>query len=592
MPGMKTQKKIRKRAAPEAAPAATPRASRRWWYVAGICALAFAGFQAYGSVLNGPFVFDDGALPFRMPNFKSNMLDWIGFNRPLLMLTYWVNYQISTTDTFWYHVYNVFFHICGSLLVFLIVRRMLSFAQARTGASDDTGKLLLSAFAAGVFLLHPVNTESVAYVASRSEALSVMLLLAALALFICRKSTAVTWPVAIGVLLLYGAAVSVKEHTVALIAVLLLTDYFWNPGFSFSGIRKNWRLYIPVALMAGAGAVFVFKVLARANTAGFNVKDFTWYQYFFTQCRVFFLYLRLFVFPVNQNADYAFPVSYTVTDHGAVIGLVVILALAALAIVYRRRFPLASYGFFIYLVLLAPTSSFIPIQDLVAERRLYLPMIGLLLILTDLLQRLPIERKVLAGAMAAVLILAGVLTYQRNTVWTSDVALWQDTVEKSPQKARAHFQLAYAYQFEANQCERAVQEYAAVDRIAGPAYERRYALLVDWAEALECAGKVDDALDKLRMAAVVEPGAHVFEEIGMMCAKHDRFPAALEAFQTAEKYDPNYPLLWANRGALYEKMRQYPQAIANYTRALQLDKSIQVAAAGLARSQRAVGVAR
>src|SRR5262249_39117175 len=145
----------------------------------------------------------------------------------------------------------------------------------------------------------------------------------------------------------------------------------------------------------------------------------------------------------------------------------------ALAIVYRRRFPLASYGFFVYMVLLAPTSSFVPIQDPVAERRLYLPMIGLLLILTDLLQRVPLERKILAGTMAAVLFLAGVLTYQRNEIWTSDVALWQDTVTKSPQKARAHFQLAYAYHFEANQCERSLPEYAAVDRIAGPAYDRR-----------------------------------------------------------------------------------------------------------------------
>ena len=312
-------------------------------------------------------------------------------------------------------------------------------------------------------------------------------------------------------LLLYGAAVSVKEHTVALIAVLLLTDYFWNPGFSLAGIRRNWRLYVPVALGAGAGTVLVWRVLSRATTAGFNIKDFTWYQYFFTECRAFFLYLRLFFLPVNQNADYMFPISRTITDHGAIFGLIgILLLIAPGASASAAGIRLASYGFFVYLALLAPTSSFVPIQDAVAERRLYLPMIGMLFMLTELLQRLPVRRRVLAGAMAVVLLVAGVLTYERNRVWTSDVALWQDTVQKSPQNARAHFQLAYAYHFEANRCELALPEYAAVDRIAGPGYDRRYSLLIDWAEAYECAGQVDEALAKLRQAATLEPGAHVY----------------------------------------------------------------------------------
>ena len=542
-------------------------------------------------MLNGPFVFDDSYLPFRVPNFPNDLRFWIGANRPLLMLSYWLNFQISATDTLWYHIYNVLLHIANSFLVFLIVRKVLSFPAAQEGLRPDEARnLLLSVFSAGVFLLHPVQTESVAYVASRSETLSVFFFLAAFALFLYRNSVAVSWRIAIGVLLLYGAAVSVKEHTVALIAVLLLTDYFWNPGFSLAGIRKNWRLYIPVALGACAGTVLVWRVLSRASTAGFNIKEFTWYQYFFTECRAFFLYLRLFFLPVNQNADYMFPISRTITDRGAIFGLLGILLLIALAVRFRRRYRLASYGFFVYLALLAPTSSFVPIQDAVAERRLYLPMIGMLIMLAELLQRLPVQRRVLAATMAVALVLAGAFTYERNRVWTSDVALWQDTVRKSPQNPRAHFQLAYAYHFEANRCELALPEYAAVDRIAGPAYDKRYSLLIDWAEAYECAGQVDEALAKLRQAATLEPGAHVYEEIGTISAKHDRFDEALDAFAIAEKIDPNYALTYANRGALYEKMKQYLPAIENYKRALALDGSIQAAAAGLARAQQHVHI--
>jgi protein O-mannosyl-transferase len=582
---MKAQKKNRKRTT-EVIAASQAHGGNRWWYLAGILVLVYAGFQAYGVVLNGPFVFDDAYLPFRLPHFSADIRWWIGFTRPLLMLSYWVNFQISATDTLWYHIYNVFIHICASFLVFLIVHKVLAFPRPDAAATaDERRNLLLAAFAAGLFLLHPVNTESVAYVASRSETLSVMFLLAAFALFLYRRSVAVTWRVAIGILLLYFAAVTVKEHTVVLVAVLLLTDWFWNPGYSLSGIRRNWRLYAPIALGAVAGVLFVLRVLKGAKTAGFNLKDFTWYQYFFTECRAFWVYLRLFFFPVNQNADYVFPVSHTITEHGAIFGLIGILVLAAAAFVYRRRYPLASYGFFVFVILLAPTSSFVPIQDPVAERRLYLPMIGLLFIVTDALRHLPLRRQVLAGALPVVLLLMGVLTYQRNYVWTSDVALWQDVVQKSPQNARAHFQLGYAYQFEQNQCGRAIEEYAAVDRIAGAAYDRRYALLIDWAEAYECAGMVDDALAKLHQAAMLEPGAHVYQEIGTICAKHNRFPEALQAFAAAEKLDPNYAVLYANRGALYEKMRLYSLAVENYKRAIGLDPTIEAASAGLARAE-------
>ena len=561
---VKAQKKLPLQRA-TVAPAPVPVArSRRWWYAAGLAILCYVGFQAYGSVINGPFVFDDRSLPFFAPDFPNELRLWITGVRPLLMLSYWINFQISQTQTLWYHIFNVLLHCANSFLVFLSVRKILTYPQARVSGSDGQMSLLLSAFAAGVFLLHPVQTESVAYIAGRSESLSLLFVLGAFTLFLYRRTDAVSWRVAMGVLLLYVAAVSVKEHAVALIAVLLLTDFFWNPGFSLAGIRKNWRLYVPAAAGAGLGTIFVWRVLSCATTAGFNIKEFTWYQYFFTQCRAFFLYLRLVFFPLDQNADYQFPISRTILDHGALYGLIGILLLAGFALYTRERYRLASYGFFVYLALLAPTSSFVPIQDPVAERRLYMPIIGMLFIVTDLLQRLPVRRKLLAGAMAGVLLMAGTLAHERNRVWTSDVALWQDTVQKSPQNPRAHFQLAYAYQYEANQCDQALREYATVDRIAGPAYDKRYGLLVDWGEAYDCLNQPEAALAKLRQAAALEPGAQVYMEIGVVAAKHNRIGEALDAVRTAQKLDPNYAKMFVKRGKLFEKMQQFLPAIESF----------------------------
>ena len=578
---MKAQKKAgRKRTA---VVAAQPARSRRWlWYAIGIFVLAYVGFQAYGAVLNGPFIFDDSYLLFRAPNPPQELRIWVRGIRPLLNFSYWINYRISPTDTLWYHIYNVLFHIINSFLAFLIVRRFLRDPRARAGEPDEARDLLLAAFAGGLFLLHPVQTESVAYVASRSENMSVMFLLAALALFLYRGAAKVSWRIALGVLVLYGAAVAVKEHTAALIGVLLLTDFYWNPGFSFAGIKRNWRLYVPIGLVGCAGALFVITVLRQSTTAGFNIKEFTWYQYFFTECRAFWTYLRVFFLPYGQNVDYVFPISRSITDHGAIFGLIGILILTALAVRFAGRYRLASYGFFLYVLLLAPTSSFIPIQDPVAERRLYLPMIGMLLMVTDLVQRVPLKRQVMAVAMAVVLLIAGVLTYQRSLVWTSNIALWQDVVQKAPQNGRAHFQLASALHNEAGRCDLALDEYAAAYRIYGP----RYDLFVDWAEALDCANKTDEALDKLRKAAALEPQAHVYMEIGKVAANHQRYGEALEAFAQAEKMDPNYVMTFVNRGTLYKVLRQYPQALENYQRALQIDPANELAARGVSEVQR------
>ena len=182
-------------------------------------------------------------------------------------------------------------------------------------------------------------------------------------------------------------------------------------------------------------------MLSRANSAGFQIKDFTWYEYLFTQFRVIWLYLRLYVAPVAQNGDYEFSISRSILDGGSLFGLLGLLALAVIAWRYRREFPLASFGYFGFLILLAPTSSVVPIRDVAVERRLYLPFICLLLITVDLLRRWKVARTPLIVALTSVSVLAAGLSYQRNHVWGSALAFWEDTSAKSPSNSRALFQI-------------------------------------------------------------------------------------------------------------------------------------------------------
>lgn len=561
----KARGKSKKRAGKEAAVVPAPKPASHWWiYALAAAAALYLAFQVYGPALNGPFLFDDTSLPYDSGNFTNNVRAWVAGVRPLLMLSYWVNYQF-THDPPGFHITNVFIHVLNSFLVFLIVRKLQQFGSAVQPPAP--GAFLLPGFAAAVFLLHPIQTESVAYIAGRSEPLSVLFLFAAFAVFLYRRSAAVSWPVAIAVLALFGAALLTKEHTLVLPALLLLTDYYWNPGFSWRGIPRNWRLYGPIAVGAVGGTVFVAKILAHAGgSAGFGIKEFTWYQYFFTQCRAFFVYLRLFVFPAGQNLDWDYPISRNLLGHGALFGLAAILALVAAAIYFRRRYPLASYGFLVYVLLMAPTSSFVPIKDPVAERRLYLPMIGLLLVVTAALQHLRVDRRKLAAALGAIAAVLAVATYQRNQLWASDIAVWEDAAAKSPLKQRVRFQLAHAY-YSHGRYQDAVKQYAQAALVAKP----DYGLLVDWGLAYDRLDQPEEALAKLREAAALDATAHVYSQIGMVYAERSRWPESLAALAQAEKLDPSFDMIYDNRAGIRAHTGDLAGAVADYQHALALN---------------------
>ncbi|HLI85709.1 MAG TPA: tetratricopeptide repeat protein [Bryobacteraceae bacterium] len=555
--------------------ASAPARKSRLVYLISAAAAVIVVFSIYSPALHGPFVFDDNDLPYALPSFYAPVAAWLRGPRPLLMLTYWVNNQISGGNTFSYHVANVLIHCLAGAFLFLILRRLLEWAGIADGRRE-----WFAGFGAAVFWLHPMQTEAVAYIAGRSDGLSVMLFLAAFASFVYRRNAAVSWAEVCVLFLLFGAALLSKEQAIVLPALFLLTDYWWNPGFSFEGIRRNWKLYVPLAAGALAGFIIFLPLLRHGGNAGFGLKDFTWYQYFFTECRALFVYPAMLLLPVGQSADWNFAISKTIFDHGAIVGLIALVILAALAWRHRRRYRLASFGFFAYLLLMAPTSSIVPIKDAVAERRLYLSMMALLLIALDFLWRWKLTRTTLAVACCAIAVALAGATYARAGVWSSDLALWQDTVRSTPENWRAHFHLASAW-YDAGRCDLAIEEYQAATQIQKPDYD----LLVDWGLAYDCANQPEAALAKLRQAAALEKTAHVYSQIGMVYGKHAQYPQALEALATAEKLDPNFATTYVYKGLVHLALNQPEAAVQDYQRALALDPTYKPALSGLAQAQ-------
>jgi hypothetical protein len=568
---MKTAKKTKR--APEPKPVAAPPSAAatwlrtNWWPFAAAALGLFLVFEVYGPALNGAFVLDDRSLPFFDPHINPDISGWVRLIRPLLMFSYWLDYRMlggepPSEHTYIFHATNVLLHFCVAILAALIAARLLDWAGV-------TGRMrsLLAVFSGALFLLHPLQTESVAYVASRSEDLSVLFYYGAFAVFLWRPTESITIPRTIAILVLFGAAIATKEHALTLPVLFLLTDYFWGRG----GIRQNRVLYGLFVVGAAIGARYVWNILHLTLSAGSLLKDFTPFQYFLTECRVIWIYIRLFFLPFGQNIDPDIPVSHGLFDQGAIFGLLALVALVAAAWIYRARFPLASFGILVFLLLLAPTSSVVPIKDVLAEHRLYLPFIGLALVCIEFLRRVKFSNAAWAAAIAVAFCCA--LTYKRNYVWQSPLALWQDSVTKSPDKYRPRFQLAYAQYDEGrvsghhNLCSDAVQNYEIASRLA-PVDDR---LLVDWGLALGCAFRWEEALAKMKQAQLLSNTAHVHTQVAIADANLQRMDDALTELAEAEKIDPNYDQTYVYRAQVFTVQGNIEAGMSEYKRALALN---------------------
>jgi tetratricopeptide (TPR) repeat protein len=250
------------------------------------------------------------------------------------------------------------------------------------------------------------------------------------------------------------------------------------------------------------------------------------------------------------------------------------LAVCVAAWIYRKRFPLAAFGVFVFLLLIAPTSSFVPIQDVLAERRMYLPMLGVLLVAVDLLRRFKYSQ--LVWPAAAVLALCAIVAHERNKVWSSPLALWTDATTKSPNKMRPWFQLAFALYSEQRYVE-ASQKFETAARI-GPVDDQ---LLIDWALALDSAGRGEEAAEKLRQATLNFPSAHAYSQLGMVYGKMRNHEKALEALAVAEMFNPRFTMTYVYRGNVFLQMGDRAGAAREFQRALSIEPGNAPALRGL-----------
>lgn len=577
---MKKSKTNRSVPAPTVSAAAGPGVApnrNAWLLWAGLLCLAVTlACIAYSPAIDGGYVFDDITLTFRSdPNFAARGVTGVLRGvRPLVELSHWVVYQFADGRPFLHHLVSVLVHAASSVLLGYVLLRLL----VLMGTAGSTARWL-AALGGGIFLLHPANTEAVAYITSRSEVLSVFFYLAALAVFLNRSEPDISWRRAIAVLALFVLALLSKEHSLTLPITLVLLDLWIYRLTPSALLRSGWRLYGLMLAGAAVGAALVAQVLQGAVTAGFGMKDLNWWEYLLTQGRAIALYFRLYLLPVGQNGDYLFPISRSPLEYGAIFYWAAIAAAAVAAFVYRKRTPLISLGVLLFLVLLMPTSSILPIQDAAVERRVYLSSIGLLIATVGLLRRIkfPLQTLRYAGIVLLLVLMAG--TYQRSEVWASHDAFWNDVLSKNPESWRANVQVGLTA-LEGGKCQEALERFEKA--LPHAADNFMAALHMNYARALDCAGRPQEAEKEFRASLAIENQAATWTQLGVFYARAQRSAEALHAFNQATALNPNFPLAYSNRGNLHARLGDCAAAVPDFEKALQLMPSNSTAQRGLA----------
>ena len=457
--------------------------------------------------------------------------------RPILNLSFAINYALGGADVRGYHALNLAIHVFAALTLFGVIRRTL-------GRTAPPGRARLIAFAVALLWgVHPLQTESVTYIVQRAESLMGLFYLLTLYAFIRGaeaqerpgQRAARGWFALAVVFCLLGAGT--KEVIVSAPLICL----FYDRTFLAGTLRGAWHRRRTAYLgLAASWLVLGWLVMAnhdRGGTAGLDVGLQAFWTYWPTQGPAILRYLRLAVWPAHQLIDYGFefrwvrqPLSGVPADL-AVLGLLVLAALAC-----RRRSALGFLGIWFFAIL-APTSLIPGLRQTVVEHRMYLALAPVLLLLVLALEYASV-RIAGRGRAAALLTLGAIvaaaaagitLSVRRNEIYRSDQAVWADVVAKEP------------------------------DSESG---------LNNLGNDLLAAGRVEEAMDCFQKAVRAEPAylrgyinyGHCLEILG-------RNAEALSQYRTALRFRPDYPEGHANAGRALLRLGRTDEAVSEFERA-------------------------
>ena len=458
--------------------------------------LAVAVLAAFGLCLTASFHFDDYAL-FSDTAVTSTSGWWEVWRpmqtRPLTYFTYWLNYSLGGRSPAGYHLLNLALHLASVLLLFDVLSRLIPAKPAF--------------IATALFAVHPIVAEPVIYIYARGTLLATLLCLISLRFWLGGRR----W-MAVGC---FAAALAAKEECVAFPLFLFLLNRTTS--------RDRAELKPIAAMLALSLAVGLRVMLVAAMIPGSGAgsgSGITPVGYLTAQGAVILRYFRLLVIP------YGFSVDPEISMASGWTAMLAWALVAALALVALRYFQGARPGFWFLagLVLLLPSSSVFPASDLAADRRVYLPLVAFSAAAGLLLERIRPRMLAVVGVVLAVVAIG------RTQVWQSEQTLWEEAVERAPNKLRPKMQLARVVDNERSLTLLAQAKLLDPDNpsIASEA-GRRYMTM----------GKPAEALTEFGRALALAPSdPWAFNNRGVALMALSQMEAARQDFERALELDP------------------------------------------------------
>ncbi len=560
----KKQRKSRKNRTSEVvSPPGASRRSLSWLFAAFI---VLTGAMIYWPATHGPFVLDDFDFLETSGAFQNATYGGLIDNdRPVVMMSYLANYRLAGFDPSVFHKTNIALHCLNALILWRLVLAL--FVWGKLPQRITTNRDLFVYGLPLLFLLSPIQTESVAYVSSRTELLAVGFFLLGLWAFVSNRERR-PWLSAALVLSCFVLATLSKQDKLVLPVVILLLDYLILSGCNWRELRRSLPLYSLLAGGIAIGALVVIRPILFAPSAGFGLD---WQTYLLTQFRMYFRYLGQLVWPFDLNLDPDIVPSHSLLEHGSVFGLVALVAILAAIARWHRSLPVISFGALLFFAALAPTTGFFPLLDFAAERRLYLPSVGFFLVVLGVASFVEgRHRKLVAAALATVLLAYGVGTYRRSIVWADDLTLWQDTVKKSPEKARPWSWLGKAYD-ERGLVTQAQTAWTEGEQVAEQGSGEHATLLGNLGLSQARQKNYAQAVDYYEQALVIRPGQKlIWAQLAVALMRLDRTEEGWQAFErAAEGNRIRYPVRVLRGQELYVAGR-YAEAVDDFQRALDL----------------------
>jgi tetratricopeptide (TPR) repeat protein len=553
----------------------------------GYCLLiSLLGVLFFSNHLNNPFQFDSVAYIVNNANLKNpeTLLSFEFWKkeflaRGLLRISLALNAYLDDFRPFGYHIFNLAFHILNALLLFFVLEKSLRrFGMEAVGWGSKRIRSV-SFFSAVFFLCHPIQTESVIYIMSRSEVVASTFYLAGFLLFQQLLERSSTSHLQYGlyflsIFLIALVGFSVKQIVATLPAIMILYYLCSCPDHSPAlQFLKKWRWAI-TGIIAGVAGFLFYKLLtdetfligpSRPEEMVGRAK------YMLSQPSVIvFYYLKMLLFPMNLNID---PDIAVVTSFLSWNFLLPMFCIAFLLLCSLKVFKTRFVFFFLcwFFIILSPSSSIVTLHDLAAEHRTYLASAGIFILFACGVAEVTCrwgETRPLNITLIFCVFALGIMTMKRNAVWQSELSLWQDTHQKSPHKLRPLINLARAHSLEGNS-EKAIQYYQE-SLVKGPGvFATNYNLGALYLEK----GLVTDALRHFQLASRIEPEIpEPFAKLGEIYLSQKNFKLADSYFKRAVELNPRSSKVFKNLGVVnFYHLNRPKQGLAYFTRSLNLD---------------------